>query len=189
MPQRAAGRLLGEHLAPLQGEGGPQVALGRAGEEFHPGHRSNGRQCLSPKPQGADGRQVLGGAQLAGGVAEKGGLALVGGNAAAVVGHPDHGHAPPLNLHCQGMGAGVHGVFHQFLHHRSRPLHHLAGRNEVGHVGVQHLNLVGHENTTLSKKKSFPQGNPRGNLDCVVIILGKRSPPRLAGGAAFRAFP
>ena len=83
----------------------------------------------SPEAQGADGGQVLRGAQLAGGVAEKGGLALIPGDAAAVVRHPDKGHAPPLDFHGHGGGPGVDGVFHQLLHHRGGTLHHLTGGN------------------------------------------------------------
>ena len=131
-----ASRLLLFHqLSPFQRQGGAQP-LALVGEQFHPGHRRNGGQSLTPEAQGADGLQVVLRGDLGGGMAEKGGLALVGGDAAAVVGDADEGHAPVGDLHSDGVGPGVNGVFHQLFHHRGGPLHHLTGGNEVGHMGV-----------------------------------------------------
>ena len=131
-----ASRLLLLHqLSPFQGQGGAQT-LALVGEQFHPGHRRNGGQSFPSEAQGADGLQVVLRGDFGGGVAEKGGLTLVGGDAAAVVGDPDEGHAPVGNLHGDGIGSGVDGVFHQLFHHRGRPFHHLTGGDEVGHMGV-----------------------------------------------------
>ena len=132
-----------DHGAPLQSEGNPQIVPAGAGQDLHPGHGGNGGQSLPPEAQGADGRQVVLRAHLAGGMAEEGGLHIGGGDAAAVVGHPDVGHAAVLDLYSDRCGAGVDGIFQQLLYHRGGALHHLAGGNEVGHMAVQNLD-VGH---------------------------------------------
>ena len=106
------------------------------GEDVHPGHGGNGGQGLAPEAQGADGGQVLRPAELAGGVAQKGRGKLARGDAAAVIGDAQIGEAPVLHLHGNGGGAGVQGVFQQLLGHAGRALHHLAGGNEVGNMGV-----------------------------------------------------
>ena len=122
--------------APLQRQGGPQLCLGSPGHDLHPGDGGNGGQGLPPEAQGADGLQVIFGAQLAGGVAEKGGLYLAGGDAPAVVGDPEEGHPPVGDLHGDLGGPGVDGVLHQLLGHGGGPLHHLAGGDQVGHMGI-----------------------------------------------------
>ena len=132
----AAGLFPVHHRAPLQGEGGPQILLRRAGEQLDAGDGGDGRQSLPPEAQGADGLQIVLGAQFAGGVAEKGGLRLGGGDAAAVVGNPDEAHAAVLDLHGQGVRPGVDSVLHELLDHRRGPLHHLAGGDQIGHVGI-----------------------------------------------------
>ena len=65
-----------------------------------------------------------------------GGLRLGGGDAAAVVGNPDEAHAAVLDLHGQGVRPGVDSVLHELLDHRRGPLHHLAGGDQIGHVGI-----------------------------------------------------
>ena len=146
----AAGLLPAHHRAPLQGQGGAQLLLRRAGEQLHPGHGGDGRQGLPPEAQGADGLQVVLGAQLAGGVAEEGGGGLVIGDAAAVVGDPDQAHAAVLDLHRQGVRPGVDGVLHELLHHRRGALHHLAGGDQIRHMGVKLLDM-GHKCTCFLK--------------------------------------
>ena len=133
----------GDH-APLQGKRGAQGVLPPAGEQLHPGHRGDGGQSLSPEAQGADGFQIVLAADLGRGVAEKGGLHLPRRDAAAVVGDPDEGHATALDLHGDGMGTGIHCVFHQLLHHGCRAFHPLAGGDKVGHMGGKLFNM-GHK--------------------------------------------
>ena len=122
--------------APLQVQGSAAGGALLPGQDVHPADGGDSRQGLAPEAQGADPAQVLRRAQLAGGVAEKGRGQLSGGDAAAVVRHPDDAHAAPLYLHHHGGGSGVDGVLHQFLHHAGRPLHHLAGGDQVGHMGL-----------------------------------------------------
>ena len=74
-------------------------------------------------------------------MAEEGGGQFLGGDAAAVVRHPDQAHAAPLDLHHHRRGAGVDGVFHQLLDHAGRALHHLAGGDQIRHMGVELLNM------------------------------------------------
>ena len=50
-----------------------------------------------------------------------------GGDAAAVVRHPEEGHAPAGDLHRDDGGSGVHRVFDQLFGGAGGPLHHLAG--------------------------------------------------------------
>ena len=69
-------------------------------------------------------------------MAEKGGLQLVGGDAAPVVRYPEEGHAPVGDLHRDGRGPGVHRIFDQLFGGAGGPLHHLAGGDQIGHVGI-----------------------------------------------------
>ena len=71
---RAPRLVPGDHRAPLQGEGDPQLRPLSAGEQFHPGDGGDGRQRLPPEAQGADGLQVVFASDLAGGMAQEGGL-------------------------------------------------------------------------------------------------------------------
>ena len=74
-------------------------------------------------------------------MAEEGGLAVLPGDTTAIVGHPDEGHAALLDLYGNGGGPGIDGVFHQFLHHGGRTLHHLTGGDQVSYVGIEYLNM------------------------------------------------
>ncbi len=69
-------------------------------------------------------------------MARQGQRQLLGRDAAAVVGDGDAFDAAFLQPHGDLGGAGVEGVFQQFLDHGGGPLHHLAG----GDLGNQ---LVG----------------------------------------------
>ena len=55
-----------------------------------------------------------------------------GRHAGAVILHHHPADAALLQGHGDAGGAGVEGVLHQLLHHRGRPLHHLAGGDAVG---------------------------------------------------------
>ena len=50
--------------------------------------------------------------------------------------HPEEGHPAVADLHRHSGSPGVDGVLHQLLGHAGRPLHHLAGGDQVGHMGV-----------------------------------------------------
>ncbi len=55
-------------------------------------------------------------------------------HAAAVVADADQLPAAGLDFHANAGGAGVERVLEQFLHHRSRPVHHFARGDLVGHL-------------------------------------------------------
>ena len=127
--------------AALQGEGCAAHRAFGPGEHIQAADGGDGGQSFTPEAQGADGGQVLGGAQLAGGMAQEGGGQLLGRNAAAVVGDPDGGHAAVLDLHGDGGGSCIDGVFQKLLDHAGGTLHHLAGGDQVRHMGGQLLNV------------------------------------------------
>ena len=120
------------------------------GEHVQPADGGDGRQRLAPEAQGTNGRQISGGAHFAGGVAEEGGGQFLRRDAAAVVRHPDEGHAAALQLGHHGGRSGVYGVFDELLHDAGRPFHHLAGGDEICHMGGELLDM-GHSFSLLSK--------------------------------------
>ena len=122
------------HVSALTMDGGTYGILRPPGQHIHPADGGNGRQSLAAEAKGPEFGQILRRAELAGGVAQKGGGQLLRRDAAAVVRHPDQAHAAPLDLHHNGGGSGVDGVFHQFFYNRGGALHHLAGGDQVGHM-------------------------------------------------------
>ena len=56
---------------------------------------------------------------------------IVPAHAAAIVRDPDQPPAAAVGHHLDPAGAGIEGVFHEFLHGAGRPLHHLAGGDAV----------------------------------------------------------
>ena len=137
---RAAGALhLAGHAA-LKGEGCAFVRAFFPGEDVHPADGGDGGESLAAKAQCADGGEIGCLAQLAGGMAQKGRGEFCGGDAPSVVRHTDRLHAAAPDLHDHGGGTGINGVFNEFLHHAAGPLHHLAGGDQVGHMGGKLLN-------------------------------------------------
>ena len=141
------------HHATVQQQGGACGGALGAGHQLHPAHRRDGGQRLAPEAQRADGLQIKLGADLAGGMAQEGGQAVLRLDAGAVVRHPDVAHAAPLDLHRHCGGPGVNGVFRQLLHGAGRALHHLAGGNQIRHMGVE-LMYLGHK-VPLSKSNDL----------------------------------
>ena len=60
-------------------------------------------------------------------------------NAAAVVGDADKINAAALDLDGHRRGTGVHRVFHQLLHDRSRPLHYFARGDLINRILIQYI--------------------------------------------------
>ena len=127
--------------AAVQMQHGAALAAPLAGENIHMGYGADGRQRLAAKAQRADGVQVVGGAQLAGGVAQKRRRELLRRNAAAVIADAKIGQTAALKFRHNGACAGVNGVFQQFLCHAGRAFHHLAGGDQVRHMGAELLDL------------------------------------------------
>ena len=71
---------------------------------------------------------------LAGGVTGHGQFQFAGGDARAVVLHADAALAAVLQKHVHARGAGIQTVFHQFLDHTGRALHHLAGGDLIAQL-------------------------------------------------------
>ena len=131
----AAHRLPLQNLSRLQMEAHARVRLCRAGHDVNFGYRCRGRQRFAPEAQRVNGLQIFLAADLAGGMAQKGRLGVLRLHAAAVVGNADKGHAAVLYLHRHVFRTGVNGVLHQLLDNGGRPLHHLAGGDQIGHMG------------------------------------------------------
>ena len=161
----AAGGLAFQQLAGLQVQTGALVLAVGAGEQVDPAHGGGGGQGLAPEAQGADGLQILFTAELGGGVAQEGGFGVFPGHAAAVVPDPEQGHAPVLDLHGDGLRAGVDGIFHQLLDHGGGAFHHLACGDEVGKMGIQLYDLL-HGITPLKHTDSALRTDPHSMRPC-----------------------
>ena len=72
-------------------------------------------------------------------MAQKGHPGVLRGHTAAVVGDADIGGAAGAELHRDVFGPGVKGVFHELLHHGGGALHHLAGGDEIRHMGRENV--------------------------------------------------
>jgi hypothetical protein len=89
----------------------------------------NRGQRLAAKSVAGDAFEVIEAGDLARRMPAQCQRQVVGRDAAAVVGDADQAHAAFFELHVDLRGAGVEAVFQQFLEHRGRALHHLAGRD------------------------------------------------------------
>jgi hypothetical protein len=88
-------------------------------------------------------RSVLAG-DLAGGVAVQRQERVLPAHPVAVVGDADLRLAAVADDHVDARGGGVQRVLHQLLHHRRRPLHHLARGDLVGQRVGQDADAAGH---------------------------------------------
>ena len=127
-------------LPRLQGQARPEGRALGAGQQIDLRHRGDGGQGLAPEAQSADGLQILFRADLAGGVAQEGDLRVLRRHAAAVVGHADGDHAAVLDRYGDVFCPRVHGVFQQLLDHGGRTLYHLAGGDQIRHMGGKLMN-------------------------------------------------
>ena len=116
--------------------GDPLVGLGY---NLHLCHGGDTGKSLAPESQRADGLQIFRRRNLAGGMPEERLLNLFFLNAAAVVGDADKINAAALDLDGHRRGTGVHRVFHQLLHDRSRPLHYFARGDLINRILIQYI--------------------------------------------------
>ena len=79
-------------------------------------------------------------------MALKGQQGVVAVHALAIVGDADHAPSAALDFDADAHGPSVKSVLQQLLHHRSGPVHHLAGGDLVG-------NLIG-KDADLAHKQS-----------------------------------
>ena len=104
-------------------------------------HGGDRRQSLSAKAHRLDGLEAVLVMELGGCVPQKGDPRVLRRHAAAVVGDADHGRAAVADLHRHVLRSGVKGILHQLLDDRRGALDHLAGRDQVGDMRRQEVNL------------------------------------------------
>ena len=112
----------------------PAVGSGHGGFHAEAGHRGDARQGLATEAVGRDMLKIVHAGDLAGGVTGHGQFQFAGGDARAVVLHADAALAAVLQKHVHARGAGIQAVFHQFLDHTGRALHHLAGGDLIAQL-------------------------------------------------------
>ncbi len=138
-PARHSGIVHMQNLAARNLHPRPRRLLARlvcAGRRLqrHPRHRGNRRQRLTAKSQRRNLQQVVRRAQLRSRVPLKGQQRIVAVHAVSIVGHANQLASTRLNLHANPRSPGIERIFEQFLHHRRRPVHHLARGNLVSHL-------------------------------------------------------
>ena len=104
------------------------LAMARGDAEL--GDRADRGQRLAAEPERANAQQILV-VELGGGVAVDGEREIAMGHAAAVVGDADPPPAAAIGEDVDPAGAGVDGVFDQFLDHARGTFDHLAGGDAV----------------------------------------------------------
>ena len=111
------------------------------GGHFDAGHRRHRSQRFTAEPEGADAFQTPLILQLTGGMAQEGNARILGAHALAVIGDADIGGTAVADLHGNGTGTCVKGVFHQLLDHRRGSVHHLTRGDQVSHMGGQYIDF------------------------------------------------
>ncbi|GAB1412399.1 hypothetical protein MASR1M97_11350 [Candidatus Desulfobacillus denitrificans] len=112
----------------LFGPDAPGVrCFAQAADQSQSRHGGDRGQRLATEAERGDAFEILQRGDLAGGVTGERQRQLVLRNAAAVVDDADLPHAALEQLHRDIARAGVEAVLQQLLHHRGRPLDHLAG--------------------------------------------------------------
>ena len=104
-------------------------------------HGGDRRQRFAAEAHCLDGFEPVLVPELGGRVPQKGDPGILRRHAAAIVGDADHGRAAIPDLDRDVLRAGVKGVLHQLLDHRSRALHDLAGRNQVGDMRREQIDM------------------------------------------------
>ena len=104
------------------------------GLQLHLCNGSDGSQRLAAEAHGVDGKEVVGLVNLRGGVTFKADSGIAVAHAAAVVNHLYQRAAGILHYQLNLGGPSVQRILQQLLYGRGRPVHHLAGRNLIGHT-------------------------------------------------------
>ena len=141
---RAVPRSDGAEVAAVAGDLGAADFVRRPRLQRHLGDAADGGEGLPAEAEGADAEEIVRIVELAGGVAGEGQRQVVGVDAAAVVGDANQLDAALLHVHVDATGAGVEGVFEQFLEDAGRPFDDLAGGDLVDDQGRQ-LADAGHQ--------------------------------------------
>ena len=112
-------------------------------DEPERGHGGDCREGLAAKAVAVDVHEVATSIQLASRVAFQRQARVRGPHPAAVIGHRDAVSPTPANFQPDPAGAGIQGVFHQFLHHRGGTFHDLPRRDTIHQSVGQALNPRG----------------------------------------------
>jgi len=131
-----------EQSAPFDSDPGPFEHLRGAGEDGEPADRGDRGERFAAEAERGDPVDVLRGEDLAGAVRFNAEQNVVGIHARTVVGDADQPRAGPFDFNADPGGAGVDGVFHQFLDHGRGPFDHLAGRNPVAELFIHHFDFA-----------------------------------------------
>ncbi len=128
---RAVPRADGAEIAAVADDFGAAAFFGRPRLQRHLGDAADGGEGFAAEAEGLDAKEVVGVVELAGGVGGEGQRQVVGVDAAAVVGDADQLDAALFHVHVHAAGAGVDGVFEEFLEDAGRPFDDLAGGDLV----------------------------------------------------------
>ena len=141
----------------------PVVSSGGARFEQQARNGGDGGQRFAAESESGDGEQILDVAQFAGGVALEGEQGVVAQHAAAIVDDADEAAAAGFHFDAKVGGAGIEGVFEQFLDDGSGALDYFAGgdfvRDLVGkyadaaHDEAQYNRGVGVSNIPLTGER------------------------------------
>jgi len=110
--------------------------------EQKPRDGRDGGKRFAAESQSRDGEEVFHVAQFAGSVALEGQQGVVAEHAAAIVDDADEAAAAGFHFHADVGGAGVEGIFEQFLHYRGGPFDHFSGGDFVGDLVGEDANAA-----------------------------------------------
>lgn len=120
--------------ATFDGKPGAKGFAATAGLEGEAGNGGDGGEGFAAEAESAEGFEVVDGGEFGGGVALEGGKGVGTGHAGAVVGDFDEGAAALEDGKVDMGGAGVKGVFEEFLDDGGRTFNDFAGGYLVGDV-------------------------------------------------------
>src|SRR5580700_5144312 len=123
-----------DKLAAVHEDFGAGVGGRRAGLQREARNAGDGRQRFAAKAIRAKAVEIGRLGNFAGGVAFKGKQCIVADHAVAVVPDGNERAAASAKLDFDARGAGIEGVFDEFLHHRGRALDDLTSGDLVGNA-------------------------------------------------------
>jgi len=129
-------------LAGIDDDFGPGEGLRLAGAEAEAGDGGDAGDGFAAEAVGGDAVEVVAVTELAGGVALEAEEGVVAAHAGTVVGDGDEAAAAGGDLDVDLGGAGVEGVFEEFLEDGGGALDDFAGRNLVGDMLGQEADSV-----------------------------------------------
>ena len=131
--RRAAGLAHRDNFASLDHRlcAGRSRRLPGAQDEFR--NTGNARQRLAAEAHAPHGGQVRRRSDLARGVTLEREKSILAIHAGSVITDPEKDRSGTPDLDLERLRPGIETVLHQFLDHRGRTFHHLAGRHLTGH--------------------------------------------------------